>query len=84
MAWEGHLTRLKYNAQPDCSAPAIAARNKQEGIEKRIVAKQSDTCWSAKTFEWQDFRVGRPGLEPGTYGLKVRSSAIELATPMHQ
>jgi hypothetical protein len=25
--------------------------------------------------------VGRPGLEPGTYGLKVRSSAIELATP---
>ena len=31
--------------------------------------------------EHQDFRVGRPGLEPGTYGLKVRSSAIELATP---
>ena len=26
------------------------------------------------------FAVGRPGLEPGTYGLKVRSSAIELAT----
>jgi len=26
-------------------------------------------------------KVGRPGLEPGTYGLKVRSSAIELATP---
>ena len=25
--------------------------------------------------------MGRPGLEPGTYGLKVRSSAIELATP---
>ena len=25
-------------------------------------------------------QVGRPGLEPGTYGLKVRSSAIELAT----
>jgi Phage integrase family len=23
-------------------------------------------------------RVGPPGLEPGTYGLKVRSSAIEL------
>jgi hypothetical protein len=23
--------------------------------------------------------VGRPGLEPGTYGLKVHSSAIELA-----
>ncbi len=29
-------------------------------------------------------KVGRPGLEPGTYGLKVRSSTIELATPMHQ
>ena len=25
--------------------------------------------------------VGRRGLEPRTYGLKVRSSAIELATP---
>jgi hypothetical protein len=25
--------------------------------------------------------VGRPGLEPGTYGLKVRYSAIEL-TPL--
>lgn len=25
-------------------------------------------------------KVGRPGLEPGTYGLKVRSSTIELAT----
>jgi hypothetical protein len=24
--------------------------------------------------------VGRPGLEPGTYGLKVRSSTVELAT----
>ena len=23
--------------------------------------------------------VGRPGFEPGTYGLKVHSSAIELA-----
>ena len=29
-------------------------------------------------------RVGRPGLEPGTYGLKVRSSTIELATPGHE
>ncbi len=29
-------------------------------------------------------KVGRPGLEPGTYGLKVRSSTIELATPMNQ
>ncbi len=26
-------------------------------------------------------KVGRPGLEPGTYGVKVRSSTIELATP---
>ena len=25
--------------------------------------------------------VGRRGLEPRTYGLKVRSSTIELATP---
>jgi hypothetical protein len=25
--------------------------------------------------------VGRPGLEPGTYGLKVRCSAIELTPP---
>ena len=25
-------------------------------------------------------RVGRRGLEPRTYGLKVRSSTIELAT----
>ncbi len=26
-------------------------------------------------------RVGRPGIEPGTYGLKVRSSAAPGALP---
>ena len=31
-----------------------------------------------------DSLVGRRGLEPRTYGLKVRSSTIELATRPHQ
>jgi len=30
--------------------------------------------------ELHTHRVGRRGLEPRTYGLKVRSSTIELAT----
>src|SRR5258705_10880750 len=48
------------------------------GSEQDLVGRirEAEFCWGVASE--QKPQVGRPGLEPGTYGLKVRYSAIEL------
>ena len=60
------------------SSPA-AMRLQDNGVRRKLNEHQ-EFCGTCRAGDAHDTYVGRRGLEPRTYGLKVRSSTIELAT----